>query len=135
ILGTTRPSKTVLLMNKQVAFNEKRLSRASPKGDRLKKDIIEVALQHFSLYGFEGASIRNIAKDMGTTHSLVIYHFENKENLWAATMDATVGEYTDSILTLFAHDQSEPAGPILRKFIERFVRLSAKRPEVHRILT
>jgi TetR/AcrR family transcriptional regulator len=35
----------------------------------------------FSTMGFEGASLRSVAKDAGVPHQLAIYYFKTKEEL------------------------------------------------------
>lgn len=104
------------------------------KTEYFRREILETALKHFSLYGYEGASIRRIAQELNTTHSLIIYHFSSKDELWRATLEWAVGDYVQSTLNLL-RESPDTAATTLRKFIERFVRLSAQRPEIHRILT
>ncbi len=110
-------------------------SRGSAKSDQIRSKIIDVALRHFSQYGFEGTSLRSVSRDAGTSHPLVLYHFDSKDALWQATMAESVGAYSRSIVALFEEHKDETADVILRRFIERFVKMSAERPEVHRILT
>ncbi len=47
-----------------------------------KEKILEAANKLFSKYGFDGASIRDIAKEAGVNLGAINYHFENKENLY-----------------------------------------------------
>ena len=37
--------------------------------------------------GFEGASLRSVAKEAGVQHQLATYYFKTKEELWMAVMD------------------------------------------------
>jgi AcrR family transcriptional regulator len=97
--------------------------------------VLEVALDCFSSHGFGGTSTRMIAELSGVTHSLILYHFETKDKLWIATMEEMVGSYAKSISETLTQNRQRPAAETLGKFIEQFVRLSARMPQIHRILT
>lgn len=109
--------------------------RTTRRGREVRKRILEAALDCFSAFGFEGASTRAVAERAQVTHTLVLYHFQSKEQLWIATMDAALGSYADSMQEHLTAAQGKPAAEALRSFIERFIRLSAERPQLHRILT
>ncbi len=47
-----------------------------------KEKIILAAKELFLAHGFAGASMGQIGKLAGVNHSLLFYHFKNKENLW-----------------------------------------------------
>ena len=49
--------------------------------------LLETAIDHFGIYGFEGASTRAIAADCGTAMSSITYHFGGKEGLYLAVAD------------------------------------------------
>ena len=51
--------------------------------------LIEVALNIFSLQGYEGASIRAIAEAAGVNVASINYHFGSKHNLYWAVMSYT----------------------------------------------
>src|ERR1700719_2456524 len=55
--------------------------------------IIRSALSQFALLGFDGASTRGIAEAAEAPHSLVIYHFHSKEELWYETVKEAVRWY------------------------------------------
>ena len=59
---------------------------STPKGDSRAR-IIEAAREAFSTMGFEGASLRSVAKEAGVQHQLATYYFKTKEELWMAVMD------------------------------------------------
>lgn len=60
-----------------------------------REDILAAAEEMFSLYGFEGASMRHIAEKAGVAQALLHYHFKNKEGLYEAVFEsrsqATIG--------------------------------------------
>ena len=52
-----------------------------------KEKIMEVAEKLFSRRGFEGTSVREIAKESGANIASVNYYFKNKHGLYWAVMD------------------------------------------------
>lgn len=51
-----------------------------------KENILKVALELFSSYGFEGTSVRHIAEEAKVNVAAVNYHFKSKHNLYWAVM-------------------------------------------------
>jgi TetR/AcrR family transcriptional regulator len=109
--------------------------RRSRRGDDVRKRVISAALESFATYGFEGTSTRGIATSAGVTHTLVIYHFHSKEELWVAAMEAALETYTTEIRVNLETSAQGPAKEGLARFIEQFIRMSARYPQVHCILT
>lgn len=57
------------------------------RAQRSRRDILTAARMAFAQFGFEGTNIRDIAKQVGVTHTLIRYHFGNKLELWKAVVD------------------------------------------------
>ena len=59
------------------------------QGEKLetKEKIMEVASELFSIYGYGGTSIRDIATKSDVNIASINYHFGNKHNLYWATVD------------------------------------------------
>ncbi|MES2492525.1 MAG: TetR family transcriptional regulator [Pseudomonadota bacterium] len=108
--------------------------RASKRGDDVRQRILAAALECFGAFGFEGTSTRAVADRAKVTHTLVLYHFRSKEQLWIATIGASLAAYTARMAAYIAQAGTGPADA-LRTFIEQFIRMSARQPQVHRILT
>ena len=53
----------------------------------LQNTLLEMAIEHFGKFGFEGASTREIARASGTAMSSITYHFGGKEGLYLAAAD------------------------------------------------
>lgn len=51
-----------------------------------KEHILQVALELFALYGFEGTSVRSIAEKAEVNIAAINYHFKSKHNLYWAVM-------------------------------------------------
>lgn len=86
-----------------------------------KVKILEVATELFARHGFEGASIREIAREAGVNLAAVNYHFQNKQNLYYKVMDANC-ERMECDIAEMNHDK--PSVEVLTQrifdyFIER----------------
>lgn len=60
---------------------------AAPSTEEIREQILSTAKMHFARYGFEGASLKNIAKDAKVANSLINYHFKDKENLFKCCIE------------------------------------------------
>ncbi len=54
--------------------------------------IITAAVREFMEYGFENASMRRIASEVGLTVGALYRHFPNKEEMFAALVEPTISE-------------------------------------------
>ena len=109
--------------------------RRIQRSEDVRQRVLRAALECFGMFGFEGTSTRAVAERAGVTHTLVLYHFESKDQLWRSTMEYALGTYMSEIIDHLAASDKMPAADALRSFIELFVRMSAKVPQIHRILT
>lgn len=104
------------------------------RGDDVRERILAAALECFAAFGFEGTSTRAVAAKAGLTHSLVIYHYESKDQLWLSAVEAAVEPFVRNLRSAFV-DKDGSADQLLREFIAQFVRASAEHPEVNQIMT
>ena len=63
-----------------------------------KEEILQAAEEEFARNGYEGANISRIAKQVGVTHVLLYYHFQNKENLFAEVLQRKIEQFIQSVL-------------------------------------
>lgn len=105
------------------------------RGDDVRERVLQAALECFGAFGFEGTSTRAIAERADVTHTLVLYHFQSKEQLWISTVEDALKSYGAEIQKSFEEAQSQSARAALATFVEQFVRMSARNPQIHRILT
>ncbi len=106
-----------------------------PRGADVRERMLQAALECFGAFGFEGTSTRAVAERAGTTHSLLLYHFESKDKLWLEAMEDVIGRYRAEFEQRVALVDRDDAAACLRAFIENFVRFSARVPQLHRIMT
>ncbi len=105
--------------------------------DQTKLEIIRAALAVFAQSGFEAASLRDIAADAASTHSLIRHHFGSKEGVWQAVVDHAVLQYTQSLevhLKPMGDTQSSDPVETLRSVIRSMVLVSATHSEVAKLL-
>jgi TetR/AcrR family transcriptional regulator len=110
--------------------------KAIPTGDGRSRILI-AALDVFATFGFEGASLRQIAQHAGVQHQLVVYHFKTKDALWrgvvASIFDAIALERAPAQWAEFV----KTVGPAdaLRQMLLAFAQFTARHPEMHRLLS
>lgn len=67
-------------------------SQPNPRGEESRQRLIEAALDVFGLYGFEGASTRQLAARADVNISAIPYYFGSKEGLYAAVAEHIAAE-------------------------------------------
>jgi AcrR family transcriptional regulator len=110
-------------------------NRPKRRGDDVRERILTAALECYAAFGFEGTSTRAVAERAHVTHTLVLYHFQSKDQLWIATVEEALKSYAAAMKDNFDTAHERNAREALSTFIEQFVRMSAHHPEIHRILT
>jgi AcrR family transcriptional regulator len=94
-------------------------------------DLLEAAAVEFAAHGFAGASTRRIAERAGAHQPQINYHFTSKEQLWRATVDHLFSRLDAGLPGL---DGSDPLEEAFATVITAFIRFSADRPELDRII-
>jgi AcrR family transcriptional regulator len=104
------------------------------KGRRRREQILAAAAAVYAEAGFDGASLREIAKRAGISHTGLLHHFPNRETLLAAVLeerdrrDAERGEphlgagagALRELVELAGHNQRHPG------IVELYVRMAAE---------
>jgi TetR/AcrR family transcriptional regulator len=104
------------------------------KGDSRAR-IVEAAREAFSTMGFEGASLRRVAKEAGVQHQLATYYFKTKEELWMAVMDELAVGFFARLGDRIRGLEGVDAATKLRLVVREFVKYSAENPQLHRLMT
>lgn len=112
-----------------------RVRSPQKRGNEVREKILHAAIECFGAFGFEGTSTRAVAERAGISHTLILYHFGSKEELWIAMMENALGAYTAGVKDILDTGDDQPAAETLKRFIDKFVRLSAAQPQIHRIMT
>jgi AcrR family transcriptional regulator len=58
------------------------MEESKPKPTSRRDCLIEIASRLFANHGFEGATVRRIARECGITEAAIYKHFDNKEHLY-----------------------------------------------------
>ena len=99
--------------------------------DEGRERILEAATLSFAEVGYAGTSTAAVARSIGVTQPLVHHHFGSKEGLWRAAIDRLFVELP-ALVQLLA-EATSPRQRLARA-VEGFIRLSAERPLLGRIL-
>jgi len=66
---------------------------ATDKGQKSRRELMEIAIDCFARFGFQGSSVDRIARMAGVTKGAIYYHFRDKEDLLAAAVADRIGEF------------------------------------------
>ncbi|MBP3498917.1 MAG: TetR/AcrR family transcriptional regulator [Akkermansia sp.] len=80
------------------------------KSDDTKAQIMRAAVQQFTLMGYEGAAVRDIANAAGVNIGLIRYHFGHKADLYRDTLAYLSTQYNEVCLAALeeARDSNDP---------------------------
>lgn len=96
-------------------------------------DVFDRALDLYAEYGFEGASIRALCRELGVSHNLIHERYGSKEDLWRFAIAHGFSEMAISLVTAAAESPGDPLER-LRAILIRYVELTAQRPALIRII-
>ena len=111
-----------------------RAAAVSLQEQQTRARILDTALDVFSLQGFDGASVADIARRDGVSPPLVHYHFETKEKLWQAAVDFGVGDAITQLSSLLRDLQDADSISRLKFFIRRYINIVAEKPAAFRLI-
>ncbi len=105
-----------------------------PTASRLLKEqgILTEAENHFAQFGFEGASLENIAAAIGISRHNLLYYFPNKEALYQRVLDDVLTQWLAGMEDLSHSDDPQQA---LRRYIRAKLRYSRERPNGAKVFT
>lgn len=92
--------------------------------------IIQAALNVFSTYGFQGASIEQIAGESGISKSNLFYYFSSKEELYVEVLSQVLEEWLKPLKEFTVEQEPYDA---IGNYIEIKFILSKKKPEASRL--
>lgn len=106
----------------------------APTASRLLKEqgILTEAESHFAQFGFEGASLENIAAAIGISRHNLLYYFPSKEALYQRVLDDVLTQWLAGMEDLSHSDEPQQA---LRRYIRAKLRYSRERPNGAKVFT
>lgn len=96
--------------------------------------VLDCALDLFSRQGFDGVSTAEVALAAGVSQSVVLYHFETKENLWRESMRLLFSRV--DARSVFDQELYKDLDVVarIRVALRRFVQTSARYPQLGRVI-
>lgn len=76
-----------------------------PRSD-IQPRIIDAARARFLKHGVDGASLREIARDAGTSIGMVVYYFETKDDLFLAVVEEVYAQVVEDMSKILKTDQT-----------------------------
>ena len=109
-------------------------ARGRPLQNAVSDDaLLDAALLSFGENGYDGASVREIARRLAVSHNLIPQRFGSKERLWYAAVDHGFGrlrnDLTREALTLGSDELL-----ILRGLIRSFIEINAAHPSLLQVI-
>ena len=98
--------------------------------EQTRSNILQAALEEFSLRGYDGTNVRAIAEKAGVNHGLIKYYFEGKENLWKEAVGFMFQRHAEEVVYVESDDLEES----IREYIRSYTRYCARHPEHTRIM-
>ena len=77
--------------------------------------ILSRALTHFAVAGYQGFSLRELARELGVSHGLMNVRFGSKDELWRSAVEWGLAHVADRL------DQTQRAGALEDRFREAVV--------------
>ncbi len=101
----------------------------TPQGEERRQEILARAIDVFGEFGFAGARIDEVAQRVGIRRPSVLYHFADKQKLYAAAIGDIVHDIVDRVLTV----EAEP-GARLEAVTDAWIDFVISRPNAARVL-
>jgi TetR/AcrR family transcriptional regulator len=96
-------------------------------------DVLEAAIEAFSVHGYNGVSLRTVNDELGVSRNLLYQRFGSKANLWRAAVDWAFRPLVEHLEA--ADDETADPMVRLRVLILGFIEYSATRPYLARLAT
>jgi len=98
--------------------NQKRRNNAA----LTRQKILDAAVEHFGMHGYQGASLRNIIADAGVNLGAANYHFGSKKNVYFAVLSTYFEKTRETRLELMKQAAELPLGDArVRALIEAYI--------------
>lgn len=86
-----------------------------------REKILQVAHTLFGQKGYDSVSIREISKEANVNVSAINYHFENKENLFKATIMASTNYMKETVQAIYESEENCSAQTLALKLYDYFI--------------
>ncbi|MFN4298084.1 MAG: TetR/AcrR family transcriptional regulator [Brevundimonas sp.] len=105
-----------------------------PKGEghERRAEILEAAERIFVEHGYDGATIRKIADDVGLSSTALYMHFRDKSQILAEICRSAFEQLT--ILTAQIEADAAPVEVKMRRMMEAYARFGLENPNAYRLI-
>ena len=100
----------------------------------VRSHILEAALTEFAEKGFAEASLAAIARKLGVTAPLVLYHFGSKANLWREAVEVLCAGFASVVESAVEDGRSLDSRAALQLLVRRLVCFFASNRAAYRLL-
>ncbi len=117
-------------------IKEEKKKRGRPVANKQidKKSILDIAIHEFANNGFDGARLKDIAKQANISNSLMNYHFENKEDIWRQAVLQLGDKLKARIVETQGYLKDLTGLAALKAFTRQFIYFSAEHPEFYKVI-
>jgi TetR/AcrR family transcriptional regulator len=120
-------------MNKKPKPKPLSRRRGRPRADALhavpEARVLDLAFHTFARRGYEGTTLRSLAKQLGVSHNLLNVRFGTKSSLWRRAVDARVARAAPPVYAAFDAPGLDDEAR-LKQFVHRFCRWAQENPEL-----
>ena len=101
----------------------------------MRRSLLEAALGAFAEHGYEGMSVRDLARQLGVSHNLVHHHYGSKWELWKAALEHGFAPSGRDLFSLVESNSRQSDWEVAnREGITGAVMLFARYPAVAKIM-
>ncbi|MCP3739558.1 TetR/AcrR family transcriptional regulator [Rossellomorea sp. BNER] len=87
-----------------------------------RKELIDAALLHYSLHGYQGATMKKIATEVGIKPASIYFFYKNKEELYIAAFQQLLDNHLAEMKRIFAETSSQSGDQIFSELLHGIVR-------------
>lgn len=101
----------------------------------MRRTLLDAALRAFATHGYDGTSVRDLARRVGVSHNLVHHHYGSKWQLWQAALEHALASSGRELFALVeANERARDWEVSNRDGITGAVELFARHPAFAKIL-
>lgn len=102
--------------------------------DTREASLLRAALGEFAAVGFEGASLRSIARRAGMESGHLTYYVRTKDELWKRVIEAFTSEWADRVATIDARAAAAMGAREARALLRSLLLHFAEQPLLTRVM-
>ena len=106
----------------------RRRGRPAPATAVREDRMLDQAFERFAALGYEGATVRELAKQLGVSQNLLNVRFGSKAELWRRAIDSRVARFGGPVFAAFDELPNDPEAR-LRLVVHRFCAWAAANPD------